>query len=90
MGSFAKAQKRAQQENMQSQIAEMRKQMEESSFVGTSGSGLVTVTLDGMKRLKKIQIKPECVDPNDVEGLEDLIQAAFEEAASQADAGLPF
>lgn len=90
MGSFAKAQKRAQEENMQQQIVQFKKQMQESSFVGTSGNGLVTVTLDGTRGLKNIVIKPECVDPNDVEGLQDLIVAAFTEAAKQAEEALPF
>jgi DNA-binding YbaB/EbfC family protein len=90
MGSFAKAQKRAQQNNMEEQIAQIKKQMKDSSFVGSSGNGLVTITLDGTKDVKSIFIKPECVDPNDVEGLQDLILAAFQDAASQAEGSLPF
>lgn len=90
MGSFAKAQKRAQEQNMQQQIAEIKKQMQDSSFIGTSGNGLVTVTLDGTRNLKNIVIKPECVDPSDVEGLQDLITAAFAEASKKTEEALPF
>jgi DNA-binding protein YbaB len=48
--------------------------------------------LNGEKLLKQIAIKPECVDPNDVEGLQDLILAAFADAASklQDQSGMPF
>ena len=48
---------------------------------GSAGNGLVVVTLNGAKELKKILIKPEC--SSDVEGLQDLILAAFEDAASK-------
>ncbi len=93
MGSgFAKKQKQARQ--MQEQLQKMQEEMKNSSFTGESGAGLVTVVLNGEKVLKKITIKPECVDPTDVEGLEDLIQAAFIDASKKAesdsgDFGLP-
>ncbi|MBS0628034.1 MAG: YbaB/EbfC family nucleoid-associated protein [Verrucomicrobia bacterium] len=85
MGSgFSKMQKQARQ--MQEQLQKMQEEMKNSSFTGVSGSGLVTVVVNGEKNLKKITIKPECVDPNDVEGLEDLILAAFTDAAKKAEA----
>ena len=46
---------------------------------------LLIVKLNGKKRLLSIQIKPEVVDPDDVEMLEDLIMAAFNEAFDKAD-----
>jgi nucleoid-associated protein EbfC len=82
MGSgFSKMKKQARV--MQQQYEQMREEMKNKSVVGTGGNGLVTVTLDGEKKLKEIKIKPECVDPEDIEGLEDLIRAAFEDAASK-------
>ncbi|MES2200045.1 MAG: YbaB/EbfC family nucleoid-associated protein [Chlamydiota bacterium] len=93
MGSgFSKMQKQARQ--MQGQLQKMQEEMKNSSFTGESGAGLVTVILNGEKVLKKITIKPECVDPTDVEGLEDLILAAFADASkkmesSGSDFGLP-
>ncbi|MBM3207721.1 MAG: YbaB/EbfC family nucleoid-associated protein [Chlamydiae bacterium] len=79
MGSgFAKMKKQAKL--MEQQIEQMKESMKNSSYTGTSGNGLVTITLNGEKELKEIKIKPECVDPNDVEGLEDLIRAAFDDA----------
>lgn len=70
---------------MQDQYAKMREEMQNKEVTGTSGNGLVTVKLSGEKKLLSIKIKPECVDPEDIEGLEDLIKAAFEAAASQLD-----
>lgn len=74
---------------MQEQYEKMREDMKTTEAVGTSGNGLVTVTLNGEKEMKKIQIKPECVDPNDIEGLEDLIKAAYNEASKKIDADSP-
>lgn len=79
MGSgFAK--KKKQMKQMQEQFAQMQSEMETTEAEGVSGNGLVTVKLNGFKKLKSIKIQPDCVDPEDVEGLEDLIQAAFEDA----------
>lgn len=82
MGSgFSKMKKQARQ--MQEQYAQMQEEMRSKRVTGQSGNGLVTVTLDGNGKMKEVKIKPECVDPEDVEGLEDLIQAAFEDATKQ-------
>lgn len=79
MGSgFSKRKK--QMKMMQDQFAQMQTDMDSKEVEGTSGNGLVSLKLNGHKKLTSIKIKPECVDPDDVEGLEDLILAAFEEA----------
>jgi DNA-binding YbaB/EbfC family protein len=84
MGSgYSKMKK--QRKAMESQMAEMQKQMDEKEIVGVSPGGLVKVTLSGTKGFKKISIRPECVDPEDVEGLEDLISAAFKAAEEAVD-----
>ena len=75
-----------QARQMEQQMEAMKQELKNKRFTGTSGNGLVSVTLSGEKELKEIRIKPECVDPEDVEGLEDLIQAAFGEAFSQSEA----
>jgi len=64
----------------QEQMAQLQEEMDATEVEGMSGNGLITVKLNGNKMLKKIMIKPDCVDPEDIEGLEDLIQAAFENA----------
>ncbi len=79
MGSgFAKQKKQMKQ--MQEQFAQMQEEMDNTIAEGTSGNGLITVKLNGNKALQEITIKPDCVDPEDVEGLQDLIKAAFDEA----------
>jgi DNA-binding YbaB/EbfC family protein len=82
MGSgFSKMKKQARM--MQEQFSKMRDELSSKSVEGSAGNGLVTLTLNGDKELKKIVIRPECVNPNDVEGLQDLILAAFEDAAKK-------
>ncbi|MBM3192787.1 MAG: YbaB/EbfC family nucleoid-associated protein [Chlamydiae bacterium] len=88
MGSgFSKMKK--QRKQLEEQFAKMQKEMQESEYRGKSGSGLVEVVLTGDKSLKAILIKPECVDPNDVEGLQDLIVAAFKEAEKSLEESSP-
>lgn len=85
MGSgFAKKKKQAKM--MQEQLSHMQNKLQNLEAVGTAGNGLVTVTLTGDNELKQIKIKPECVDPEDVEGLEVLIKAAFNDASKKLQA----
>lgn len=84
MGSgFSKMKKQARA--MQDQYEKMREESKNKKVIGVSGNGLVTVTLDGERNLTEIKIKPDCVDPQDVEGLQDLIRAAFTDAAGKID-----
>ena len=79
MGSgFSKMKKQARM--MQEQYAKMQEEMKEKEVTGSSGNGLVTIILSGEGEIKKLTIKPECIDPQDVEGLEDLIKAAHQDA----------
>ncbi len=71
---------------MQEQFGQMQNQLKNTLVEGKAGNGLVTVVLDGEKTPKKISINPECVNPSDVEGLQDLILAAFEDAAGKIEA----
>lgn len=80
---FSKRKKEAKA--LQSQFTQMQGQLESSEAVGTAGNGLVTVTLNGTRDIKQLKIKPECVDPEDIEGLEDLIKAAFKDACQKLD-----
>ena len=60
-------------------------EMETQRIEASSGGGVVTVVLDGSKRLQSIRIDPEAVDPEDVEMLQDLIVAAVNEAGRKVD-----
>lgn len=83
MGSgFLKKKKQARE--MQQQIMELQNRMKDVQAVGTAGNGLVTITLN-TSEIKDIKIKPECVDPEDIEGLQDLIKAAYKDAATKLD-----
>ncbi|MBB64753.1 MAG: nucleoid-associated protein [Waddliaceae bacterium] len=79
---FAKRKKQAKQ--LQEQFLKMQEEMKNAEFTGSAGNGLVELVINGDQELKSIKIKPECVDPDDVEGLEDLIKAAFEDATKKA------
>jgi DNA-binding YbaB/EbfC family protein len=82
MGSgYSKMKKQARA--MQQQVDGLRENMKKTEATGSAGNGLVTVTIDGGKNVKKISIKPECVTPDDVEGLQDLIVVAFHDAHQQ-------
>lgn len=69
-----------QAQKMQDQITELQEEIEARDFSATSGGGAVEVTLSGKKIIKSLNIKPEAVDPEDVEMLQDLIISAINEA----------
>jgi len=82
MGSgFSKMKKQAKM--MQAQMGQMRQKFASQTAEGSAGGGLVTITVNGEKELQKILIKPDCVNPNDIEGLQDLILAAHADALSK-------
>ena len=86
MGSgFLKKKKQAKM--FQQQLSQMQgaltEKLEQIEVTGSAGNGLVSITLTGSNEMKSIHIKPECVDPEDVEGLETLIKAAYQDAATQ-------
>jgi nucleoid-associated protein EbfC len=95
MGSgFSKMRKQARA--LQEQMEKMQEETKNLSVTGTSGGGLVEITLSGDHKLLDIQIKKECIDPEDAEGLQDLIAAAHEDALKNLEQaqpsldGLPF
>ncbi|MGI6107240.1 MAG: YbaB/EbfC family nucleoid-associated protein [Lachnospiraceae bacterium] len=82
-GSMNNLMKQAQR--MQRQMEEQQKALEEKEFTGTAGGGAVTVVMTGKRSVKSVTISPEAVDPDDVEMLQDMIVAAFNQALSQVD-----
>ncbi len=82
MGSgFAKQKKQAKL--LQAQMMQMQSQMQQTEATGSAGNGLVSITLSGEHEMKSIKIKPECVDPEDIEGLEVLVKAAYADACKK-------
>ncbi|MFV0364846.1 MAG: YbaB/EbfC family nucleoid-associated protein [Suipraeoptans sp.] len=82
-GNMANLMKQAQK--MQKQMEEQAKEMETKEFSATAGGGAVEATVSGSKKLLKVSLKEEVVDPDDIEMLEDLIMVAVNEALDKAD-----
>ncbi|CAN5213661.1 YbaB/EbfC family nucleoid-associated protein [soil metagenome] len=75
-----------QAQKMQQQLMEAQSKLAESEVEGSAGGGLVTATVTGAGDVLSVKIKPEAVDPDDVESLEDLVVAAIRDAVSNAQA----
>jgi DNA-binding YbaB/EbfC family protein len=76
--------KKAQE--MQAKMASMQQDLADLVVEGSSGGGLVTVTLSGKGEMKGLRIDPSLFKEDSVEVLEDLILAAHNEARGKADA----
>ncbi len=74
-----------QAQKLQEQMEKDREALENSVFNATSGGGMVEVKMNGKKEIVALSIKPEAVDPEDVEMLEDLIVACINDASRQVD-----
>lgn len=81
----------ARQAEMQQKIAEMQEAMtaaqenvEAQEFTASVGGGVVEAKVNGKKEVLAVTIKPEAVDPEDVEMLQDLVVSAINEALRQA------
>ncbi len=75
-----------QAQKMQQQLMEAQSKLAESEVEGSAGGGLVTATVTGAGDVLRVKIKPEAVDPDDVDSLEDLVVAAIRDAAANAQA----
>lgn len=73
--------KQAQQ--MQQKMAEMQSKMDAMEITGSAGAGLVQITITGKSEMRALKIDPSLVDPQEVEVLEDLIIAAFNDAKAK-------
>ena len=74
-----------QAQKMQDEITALQEDIEARDFTATAGGGAVEVTLSGKKIIKSLNLKPEVVDPEDIEMLQDLIISAVNEALRQAE-----
>ncbi|MGN1100165.1 MAG: YbaB/EbfC family nucleoid-associated protein [Christensenellales bacterium] len=72
-----------QAQKMQQDMKKAQEELQESEITASSGGGVVEVTINGSKELLSIKIKPEAMDRDDPEMLEDLITAAFNDAYHQ-------
>ncbi len=74
-----------QAQKMQQNMLKMQEEIEKEEFEASAGGGAVTVKMSGKKELTSVSIKPEAVDPDDVEMLEDLILTAVNDVLSKVD-----
>lgn len=70
---------------MQQEMAKAQQEVEEATFTASVGGGAVSAAANGKKEITALTIKPEAVDPEDVEMLQDLIISAVNEALRQAE-----
>lgn len=71
-------------QKMQQDVQKAQAELNEREFSASSGGGMVTVTVTGNKDVRSIIINPACVDPDDVEMLQDLVLSAVNEALRTA------
>ena len=83
MGNMQQLMRQAQK--LQEEMMKAKEELAETEVTGTSGGGLVEVTMTCDKNVVSINIKPEAVDVDDIEMLEDLLVAAINDAAAKAE-----
>lgn len=71
-------------QQLQAKMTKLQESLDAMSVSASSGGGMVTATVDGKGHVKEVKIDPTCVDPRDVEMLEDLVLAAVSEAQGKA------
>ena len=74
-----------QVQKMQENIRAKQEELEAKEYTGTASGEMVSVTMNGKHKVVAVSIKPEAVDPDDIEMLEDLIAAAVNSAISAVD-----
>lgn len=72
------------QAQMQQQLGQVQDELAQKTVEGSSGGGVVTVVINGKQEIQSIKIKPEAVDPDDIEMLEDLVMAAVNAAVERS------
>ncbi len=74
--------KQAQQ--MQQKMATLQKELESREIETSSGGGMIKIKITGKQQIMAITINKECVDPNDVASLEDLVKTAVNQAIKES------
>ena len=70
-------------QNLQKNMGDMQEKLRAVRVSGTAGGDMVEVVLNGQLEVMDVKLSPDAVDPNDREMLEDLIRAAFTDAATK-------
>ena len=85
MGGGNMQQLARQAQKLQQQMAKMQEDLEAREYEASAGGGMVSVKVNGKKELLAVEIKPEAVDPDDVEMLSDMVVAAVNAAMKSAE-----
>ena len=85
MGGGNMQQLMRQAQKMQEQLAKTQEELDDKEYEAQSGGGMVSCKVNGKRELLSLEIKPEAVDPDDMEMLQDLIIAAVNEALRQGE-----
>ena len=80
MGGGNMQQLARQAQKLQQQMTKMQEELEAREYEASAGGGMVSVKVSGKKEIINLEIKPEAVDPDDVEMLQDMVMAAVNEA----------
>src|SRR2546428_11753381 len=75
-----------QLQQMQAKMAKIQEDLGQKTVTGTAGGGVVEVVVNGHQKVLSVTVKPEVVDPADVDMLQDLVLAAVDEAPDRAPA----
>ena len=81
--NFGNLMKQAQK--MQMEMQKAQKELEEKIFEGQAGGGAVRIEMNGNKEMTSIEIEPDVADSEDIEMLQDLILAAYNQAFEKVD-----
>ena len=85
-GGINQAAMMKQAQKMQQELLKMQEEQESKTYTAAAGGGMVTAGVNGKHEVVSLEIKPEAVDPDDVEMLQDMVIAAVNEAMRAADA----
>ena len=85
-GGMNQAAMMKQAQKMQQELLKMQEEQENKTYSAASGGGMVSASVNGKHELVGLEIKPDAVDPEDVEMLQDMVIAAVNEAMRTADA----
>ena len=85
-GGMNQAAMMKQAQKMQQELLRMQEEQETKTYTAKAGGGMVSATVNGKHEVVNLEIKPEAVDPDDVELLQDMVIAAVNEAMRTADA----
>lgn len=82
MANMNQLMKQAQQ--MQAKMSSLQKELETREVEASSGGGMVKVKVNGKQEILSLTINPECVDPSDVEMLEEMVMTAINQAVKES------